>query len=108
MRREGGAPFVAAASMEDLALKPPTRAAFAEGARLAGATDLGAASVPSALRALAFEQDFSAMIPVGLRSGEPAALLLVGGADDQRMTPDEFLARIDAVESYRSVASTTP
>jgi signal transduction histidine kinase len=82
MRREGGAPFVAAASMEDLALKPPTRAAFAEGARLAGATDLGAASVPSALRALAFEQDFSAMIPVGLRSGEPAALLLVGGADD--------------------------
>jgi len=35
-------------------------------------------------------------------------LILVGGADDQRMTPDEFLARIDAVESYRSGASTTP
>jgi len=35
-------------------------------------------------------------------------LILVGSADDQRMTPDEFLERIDAVEAYRSGDSTTP
>ena len=35
-------------------------------------------------------------------------LILVGSADDQRITPDEFLERIDAVEAYRSGDSTTP
>jgi hypothetical protein len=35
-------------------------------------------------------------------------LILVGSADDQRMTPDEFFERIDAVEAYRSGDSTTP
>jgi signal transduction histidine kinase len=82
MRREAGEPFVAAGSGEDPAPEPPSLAAFTEGARLAGATDLGSASAAPALRALAFEQGFSAMIPVGLREGEPVALFLVGGADD--------------------------
>jgi hypothetical protein len=35
-------------------------------------------------------------------------LILVGTADDQPMTPDEFVERIDAVEAYRSGDSTTP
>jgi signal transduction histidine kinase len=82
MRRESGEPFVAAASVEDVALQPPTLAAFAEGARLADATDLGAPSAPPALCALASQQGFSAAIPVGPRDGEPVALLLVGGVDD--------------------------
>ncbi|HME68543.1 MAG TPA: ATP-binding protein [Myxococcota bacterium] len=82
MRRDGGEPFVAAASVEDVAPQAPTLAAFAEGARLAGATDLGAASAPPALRSLALQQGFSAVIPVGPRDGEPVALLLVGGVDD--------------------------
>jgi signal transduction histidine kinase len=101
MRREGGEPFVAAASVEDLALRPPTRAAFAEGARLAGATDLGAASAPPALRALAFEQDFSAVMPVGLRDGEPVALFLVGGGDDPpgQVRPRTLVA-LDAVARH--------
>ncbi|HKE12402.1 MAG TPA: ATP-binding protein [Myxococcota bacterium] len=101
MRREGGEPFVAAASVEDLALKPPTLKAFEEGARLAGATDLGAASVSPPLRALAFEQDFSAMIPVGLRAGEPVALLLVGGGDDPpgQVRP-RTLAALDAAARH--------
>jgi signal transduction histidine kinase len=83
MRRDGGEPFVAAASVEDVALKPPTPAAFAEGARLAGPTDLGLPSAPPVLRALAVPQGFSAVVPVGGPcEGEPVALLLVGGVDD--------------------------
>ena len=82
MRREGGELFVAAASVEDVALQAPTPAAFAEGARLAGATDLGVPSAPPALCALAAQQGFSAVIPVGPREGEPVALLLIGGLDD--------------------------
>jgi signal transduction histidine kinase len=82
MCREGGEPFVAAASVEDVALRAPTVAAYAEGAGLRGATDLGVASAPPALRALAVEQGFSAVVPVGPRDGEPVALLLVGGVDD--------------------------
>jgi hypothetical protein len=35
-------------------------------------------------------------------------LILVGTADDRRMTPDEFFERIEAVEAYRSGESTTP
>ena len=35
-------------------------------------------------------------------------VVLVGTADDQRLTPDEFFARIDAIERYRSGDSTTP
>jgi hypothetical protein len=34
--------------------------------------------------------------------------ILVGTADDQPMTPDEFFGRIDAIEAYRSGDSTTP
>jgi hypothetical protein len=34
--------------------------------------------------------------------------ILVGTADDQPMTPDEFFGRIDAIEAYRSGGSTTP
>ena len=82
MRRDGGEPFVAAASVGEVAPQPPTVAAFAEGAGLAGPTDLGASSAPPALRALALSQGFSAVAPVGARQGEPMALLLVGGADD--------------------------
>jgi hypothetical protein len=35
-------------------------------------------------------------------------VILVGTAGDQRMTPDEFFAKIDAIEAYRSGDSTTP
>jgi hypothetical protein len=35
-------------------------------------------------------------------------VILVGTADDQRLTPDEFFARVDAIERYRSGDSTTP
>ena len=35
-------------------------------------------------------------------------VILVGTANDQRMTPVEFLERIDAIEAYRSGDSTTP
>jgi hypothetical protein len=41
-------------------------------------------------------------------NAEIVHLILVGTADDQPMTPDEFFARIDAVEAYRSGDSTTP
>jgi len=97
MRRDGGELFVAAASVEDVAPQPPTTAAFAEGARLTGATDLGLPSAPPALRALAQQQGFSAIIPIGQRDGEPAALLLVGGMDDLpgRVRP-RTLAALDA------------
>jgi hypothetical protein len=35
-------------------------------------------------------------------------VVLVGTAGDQRMEPDEFFERIDAIEAYRSGDSTTP
>jgi signal transduction histidine kinase len=94
MRRDGGEPFVAAASFEDIVPQPPTLAAFAEGARLASAIDLGAPSAPPALRALALQQGFSAVVPVGPRDSEPVALLLVGGVDDPpgKVRPRTFAA----------------
>jgi len=94
MRRDGGEPFVAAASFEDTAPQPPTLAAFAEGARLMSAVDLGTASAPPALRALALQQGFSAIIPVGPRESEPVALLLVGGVADPpgQVRPRTFAA----------------
>ena len=41
-------------------------------------------------------------------NAEIAHVILVGSADDRQMTPDEFLERIEAIESYRSGDSTTP
>jgi hypothetical protein len=41
-------------------------------------------------------------------NAEVVHLILVGTAADRPMTPDEFFARIDAVEAYRSGDSTTP
>ena len=41
-------------------------------------------------------------------NAELVHVILVGTAGDQQMTPDEFFARIDAIEAYRSGDSTTP
>jgi hypothetical protein len=41
-------------------------------------------------------------------NGDFVHVVFVGTADDQRMTPDEFFARVDAIEAYRSGDSTTP
>jgi hypothetical protein len=41
-------------------------------------------------------------------NGEVLHLMLVGTAEDQRFTPEEFFARLDAIEAYRSGDSTTP
>jgi hypothetical protein len=41
-------------------------------------------------------------------NAESVHVILVGTAGDQRMTPDEFFAKIDAIEAYRSGDSTTP
>ena len=41
-------------------------------------------------------------------NAEVVHVILVGTADDQQMTPDEFFESVDAIEAYRSGDSTTP
>jgi hypothetical protein len=41
-------------------------------------------------------------------NAEIVHVILVGTADDQQMTPDDFFEKIAAVEAYRSGDSTTP
>ena len=51
------------------------------------------------------DEGFEPVTTIGMHVAENAELvhvILVGTADDQPMTPDEFFERVDEIEGYRS------
>jgi signal transduction histidine kinase len=77
-----GAPRLLGARLEGASLRHPDEACYAALAALSGATDLGAAGAPAALRRVAEEHGFSAAAPVAPAEAGASAVLLAGGAAD--------------------------
>jgi signal transduction histidine kinase len=97
-RREDGWPYLAAAAYSGQPPIPPDEAAFRAAATLRGATDLGEAGLPAALRDLGEHHGCRAATPVAARRGEPTAILLLGGARGPGSDPvrPRTLAALDA------------
>jgi signal transduction histidine kinase len=97
-RREDGRPYLAAAAFSGQPPVPPDEAAFRAAATLRGATELGEAGLPAALRDLAERHGCRAAAPVAARHGEPTAVLLLGGARGPGSDPvrPRALAALDA------------
>jgi signal transduction histidine kinase len=97
-RREDGRPYLVAAAFSGQPPVPPDEADFQAAATLRGATDLGEAGLPAALRDLGERHGCRAATPVAARRGEPTAILLLGGTRGPESDPvrPRTLAALDA------------